>query len=127
MISRQRPRDTLARFESYKLKNKIDVPTGHEALRYCFRHIKRGVSCALVVSDMSSVRIIMNICEVYCKDLSIIKKKQDGFIFENNIEFRVLPKVNEHLAYIMLGNGAKVIQACEGDPKMKKYKEIMGL
>ncbi len=127
MISRQRQRDVLARFDTYKLRNRIDVPTGHDALRYCFRYIKRGISCALVVSDMNSVKTIMSICELYCKDLSIIKKSTDGFIFENNIQFRVLPKVNEHLAFIMLGKNVKVIQAREGDPKMKKFKQIMGL
>ena len=127
MISRYTIENAKDRFDSYKLRNRIDVPTGHEALRYCFRYIKRGISCALIVSDMTSVATIMRICETYCKNLSIIKRKDDGFTFENDVKFRVLPSINKHLAYIMLGNNAKVIQASEGDPKMKKFKEIMGL
>jgi hypothetical protein len=129
MISRQRQRDVLARFDAYKLKNRLDVPTAHEALRYCFRYVKRGVSCALVVSDMQSVNTIMKILQGdhYYENLSVIKKKGDGFIFEGDVEFRVLPKNNESLAHIMLGKNAKIIQAREGDPKMKKFNEIMGL
>lgn len=127
MISRADARNVLARFETYQLKHRIDIPTGHEALRYCFRYVKRGISCGLIVNDMKSVAIIMRIVEGYCKDLDIIKIKSDGFIFENGAEFRVLPKINQHLAYIMLGNDAKIIQAKDGDPKMDKYKRIMGL
>ena len=127
MINRQETLDGIARYERYQLKNQIDIPIGHEALRYCFRYIKRGISCGLIVSDMKSVAIIMRIVEGYCKNLTIIKRKQDGFIFKEGAEFRVLPRINEHLAYIMLGKDAKIIQARDGDPKMKKFKKIMGL
>ena len=124
MFNRVRQRDVLARFESYKLKNRLDVPTAHEALRYCFRFIKRGISCALIVSDMHSVRTVMEILQSdqYYKDLSVMKRKEDGLIFDDEVEFRVLPKNNEPLAHIMIGKNVKIIQAREGDPKMKKFK-----
>ena len=76
---------------------------------------------------MSSVAVIMKIVEGFLNNLDIIKRKSDGFVFDNGAEFRVLPRVNEHLAYIMLGKEAKIIQSREGDPKMAKYKRIMGL
>ena len=126
-------RDVLARFDSYKLKNRIDTPTAHEALRYCFRFIKRGTSCALIVSDMTSVNVVMEILNnnesdnQYYKELSVIERKADGIVFSDDVEFRVLPKNNESLARLMMGNHIKIIQAREGDPKMKKFKEIMGL
>jgi len=127
MFSRTINKDVLARYESYKQRNRININLAHDALRNCFRFIRRGQSCALIVSDMQSVRVVMDILNnnKYLNNLIILSKKEDGFIFGNNVELRILPKNIESLAHIMIGKNVKIIQASDGDPKMKKFKKVM--
>jgi hypothetical protein len=125
----RKSKDVLERFETYKLKNRLDTTTAHDAIRCCFRYIKRGISCALIVSDVPSTQTVMSILQgnEYYENLSVVKIKPDGLIFSDDVEFRVFPKNNEPLAHILLGKDAKIIKANDGDPKVKKFNKIMGL
>ena len=119
--------DILGRFDRYKKQNAIGKEVAIESLRYCFRYIKRGNNCALIVSDMNNVKMIMELLIVEYKlfgKLNIIKKKSDGFVFDNGTEFRVLPTVNRSLATNMLGLNVKIVDGKFGDPKMDTLRKM---
>lgn len=119
--------DGRAKWDHYQRKNDIDLLIIRESLRYCFRYIRRGISCALIGTHMSSVKEIIKEINsgIYFKELVIIKKTEDGFVFENDVKLRVLPKINESYATILIGKDVKVIQCKEGDSKFKKFRIIM--
>ena len=122
------PKDVKERYETYRRNNIVGHEKAIEAVNYGFRYIEQGISCAIITPDMHGVQTVMAAASTHpsLKNLIMKKKRDDGFIFENDIQFRVIPRINEKLITMMLGKDAKRFDVMEGDPDMNSLKDIMG-
>ena len=119
--------DRLDRFREQQRRLIINSSTAKQTLRHGLRFIKRGQSCAIIVKSKDSIDIVMNMFSSlkHMIDINIIQIKEDSILFENGTELRVLPESNKLLATSMLGESVKIINAQDGDPKMKKFRQII--
>lgn len=125
---------TIARFRATQQANSVSESKAREAASLAYRYIKKGINCAIIVPSMQQVKSIIAVVSKqnsYNK-LKIIKKTDDKIIFEfpNNsngkVELRAVPKRNENLVPVLLGDNAKIIDGKEGDPDLAQIKDLMG-
>lgn len=132
MIFKTPKLDAKARYDTYKSNNRLHHYTAVNAVKYGFRLIKRGVSCGIIVPDMSGVATLMAaiVAGEHTEGFNVIKERDDGFDFEDGVQIRIIPRTNESIAALMLGRDdgktIKIIQAKEGDPQLQKFNDLMG-
>ncbi len=59
--------------------------------------------------------------------LTIVERKEDQVTFDNGAQIRIIPENNKWMVNIMMGDKIDVVQAKDGDPKVRKFKKIVGL
>lgn len=125
---------TIARFRAMQEANKMSEGKAQEIASLAYRHIKRGINCAIIVPTMDEVKeVLLVVSKQDCyQRFNVLQKTTDKVIFEfpnnpdNRVELRVVPKRNENLVPDLLGESAKIIDGKEGDPDLAIITEVMG-
>lgn len=121
-------KDVLNRFQAYKALSIINEESALHAIRYSIREVKEGQDCILVVENMDSFKIILDLIIKHnlFNDINVLQKREGHWKLNNN-ELRILTKNISNVSGLVESENPIIIDARQGDPDYQKAIKILDM